>query len=927
MLELLKAAQRVSSSTSESSLPPDILAFLLDYPDVPDLETERARIAELLDGDGFDLQYYSRDDDPNLLILQFRQVAREQSASFLFATAQDLTDALGLRSATPDIDPPWTDIETVPPDTEGVGDVVWALCNSRANAPDKLDWAPRLINAAAVHNGMGITGKGIVIGQPDTGVAEHIEIARGIDSARGFDFLANVAGGRDPLSPDMGSPGHGTGTSSVAVSRTDFVIRGSAPGATLVPLRCLNSVVIGSGTAVARAIDYGRGNGCHIITMSLGGPFSGPALRRAIARAVAADMIVLAAAGNCVGMVTYPARDPAVIAVAAINEHRTPWRGSSRGSAVDISAPGENVSVARRKAFEPGAPADPDATRRVDRRGQGTSYAVALTAGVAALWLEHFTRPRVRAEARRRGVAVQDLFRAALRATANVPAGWNSGQMGAGIVDAQALLALPLASIPLAPATEAPDIPMLAGAPTGLDDRFSAEASFLAFDWNLRESAARAAGLESAMPPVPSPQLAAHLARQSPTGFPTPAAIVTPATPPADLDEALRKLGASTSGGLESTTAVTEAQARDRLRSEGTETVLERAHDMLEHRRSSAPSLVNPDAQAEALGYMRRALDDTLLGGPPTQMTDSARRVTLEALVRLTGRPAVKVPPDRDSLLALKLGEWASFLKPTEDRWRPVTDAVGRIDVKVPDGRWVHAGTGFVAGKGIVVTNRHVLDTFAEPLPMPAGEQAFRQAFEASIIFDTDAVDETTRYRVTGILSAGKDRIGRRVRLGSLDIAVLRIEADNGTAPHPAPIGRFPGDLSDTGLDNILVAGYPARPGEANEPADAGQIGAFWTRIDEIFGDEYSVKYMSPGKVMGRPGTIPGDTGARVFSHDATTLGGNSGSAIAALSGDMGYCGLHFGGSTLTQNLAHDIAALIANGDGVFDTGLLSGNG
>lgn len=927
MLELLKAAQRLSSSTSETSLPTDILTFLLDYPQPPDLEAERMRIGLLLEGNGFDLQRYSREDDPNLLVLQFRQVTRQQSPSFLFSTAQDLTDALSLRSVTPDIDPPWSDVETTPPDTEGFGDVVWALCSSRADAPDRTDWAPRLIRATAVHDDMGITGKGIVIGQPDTGVADHVEIAVGVDFARGFDFVADVAGGRDPLSPKMASPGHGTGTSSVAISRASHVVRGSAPGATLVPLRCIDSVVIGSGTAVARAIDHGRTNGCDIITMSLGGPFVGPALRRAIARAVAADMIVLAAAGNCVGLVVYPASDPAVIAVAAIDQHGNRWRGSSRGAAVDIAAPGENVSIARRKAVVPGVPVEPNETRLVDRRGQGTSYAVALTAGVAALWLEKFTPTAVRNEARRRSVTVQDLFRTALRATADVPHGWDSARMGAGIVDAIALLGMPLTNIPAPPAPEFPDIPLLAGAPTGLEGRFAAETSFLAFDWNLRENAGRAASLESAMPQVPSPQLAAHLSRQSPTVFPTPAAIVTPATPPADLDEALRKLGATAGGGLESATTLTEAQARDRLLTEGTDSVLDLAHNMLESRKASAPDLINPDAQAQALGYMRSALDDALSDGPPTEMSDSARRVTLEALVRLTGRPAFKVPPDRDGVLALKLGEWASFLKPTEDRWRPVTDAVGRVDVKLPDGRWVHAGTGFVAGAGIVVTNRHVLDAFAEPLPMPAGEQAFRQLHEASIIFDTDAANEKTRYGVTAILSAGKDRIGRRVRLGSLDIAVLQIEAHNGSAPHPVPIHRFPGSLSDSSLENILVAGYPARPGEASEPTDTDKIGAFWTRIDEIFGDEYSVKYMSPGKIIGRPGTIFGDTGARVFSHDATTLGGNSGSAIAALTGDMGYCGLHFGGSTLTQNLAHDIAALIANGDGVFDASLLGGHG
>ena len=57
-------------------------------------------------------------------------------------------------------------------------------------------------------------------------------------------------------------------------------------------------------------------------------------------RAVAADVIVLAAAGNCVRTVVWPARYVECIAVAGTNAADGMWRGSCRGSAVDISAPG-----------------------------------------------------------------------------------------------------------------------------------------------------------------------------------------------------------------------------------------------------------------------------------------------------------------------------------------------------------------------------------------------------------------------------------------------------------------------------------------------------------------------------------------------------------------------------------------------------------
>ena len=73
-------------------------------------------------------------------------------------------------------------------------------------------------------------------------------------------------------------------------------------------------------------------------------------------------------------------------------------------------------------------------------QGQGTSFAVALTAGVAACWLAHHGRPNLIAEARARGETLQNMFRRILRATARRPPGWNGINMGAGIVHARRLL-------------------------------------------------------------------------------------------------------------------------------------------------------------------------------------------------------------------------------------------------------------------------------------------------------------------------------------------------------------------------------------------------------------------------------------------------------------------------------------------------------
>jgi hypothetical protein len=63
-----------------------------------------------------------------------------------------------------------------------------------------------------------------------------------------------------------------------------------------------------------------------------------------------------------------------------------------------------------------------------------------MTAGVAALWLAHHGRSALVAAAHARGETLQVMFRRLLRATARRPDGWDSAGMGAGIVDARALL-------------------------------------------------------------------------------------------------------------------------------------------------------------------------------------------------------------------------------------------------------------------------------------------------------------------------------------------------------------------------------------------------------------------------------------------------------------------------------------------------------
>ncbi|WP_147436252.1 S8 family peptidase [Mycetocola manganoxydans] len=304
-------------------------------------------------------------------------------------------------------------------------------------------WARDAIRCDAAWAISPARGAGIRIAHPDTGYTLHPNLgADALDLTIDRDFLDGNDDALDPLL-DPGSlplpssfPGHGTSTASVMVGRgneRDGIV-GVAPGATVVPLRAVESVVQFFDSDVARAVEHARISGCHVASISVGGlGFFG--LRAAIDRAVAAGMIVVAAAGNNVRVVVAPASYANCLAAAATGPEDLTWPLSSRGRTVDVSAPGWGVHVAD-FTWEDDIP-----TPRV-ARSSGSSYAATHLAGVAALWLAHHGADALR---ERYGARVQEVFLFLLRAAGSrVPEGWDADAYGAGIVDAGALLAAPL---------------------------------------------------------------------------------------------------------------------------------------------------------------------------------------------------------------------------------------------------------------------------------------------------------------------------------------------------------------------------------------------------------------------------------------------------------------------------------------------------
>ncbi|MDE0024529.1 MAG: S8 family serine peptidase [Spirochaetaceae bacterium] len=298
----------------------------------------------------------------------------------------------------------------------------WAI--EQCNVPE----AWKLVEAANKR-----PGAGVLIGHPDSGFVEHGEMDMGrvrIDIDRDWIERDDDTRTCDDVTDGL----HGLATASVIMSgRSDpeHGVSGPACYAEILPLRVTKPghprpapVLFWSGMRRLRdAVRYAVKSGCEVISMSLGGvPYR--SLREAIQEANAHGVIVCAAAGNEVGFVVPPARYDETIAVAGSDINRCRWRGSCRGPQVDVTAPAESVWRATVKDEMPTV-----------CRGYGTSCAVALTAGIAAMWLSYHREEL----ARRKPAEIPELFRCLVKKTAskrhNLPAGF-----GAGIIDAEALL-------------------------------------------------------------------------------------------------------------------------------------------------------------------------------------------------------------------------------------------------------------------------------------------------------------------------------------------------------------------------------------------------------------------------------------------------------------------------------------------------------
>ena len=192
------------------------------------------------------------------------------------------------------------------------------------------------------------TGAGVIVAVVDAGVAyENYDIyAQAPDLANtnfvpGYDFVNFDSHPND-------DNGHGTHVAGTIAQSTNnnLGVTGVAFGATIMPVKVLGADGSGSTTAIADGIHFAVDNGAKVINMSLGSRFTSTTMEEACTYAYNNGVTVVCAAGNSGrNILEYPAAYPQCISVSAVRLDSTLSYYSTYNSAVDVCAPGGDVTI------------------------------------------------------------------------------------------------------------------------------------------------------------------------------------------------------------------------------------------------------------------------------------------------------------------------------------------------------------------------------------------------------------------------------------------------------------------------------------------------------------------------------------------------------------------------------------------------------
>ena len=285
---------------------------------------------------------------------------------------------------------------------------------------------------------------------------------------------------------------------------------------------------------------------------------------------------------------------------------------------------------------------------------------------------------------------------------------------------------------------------------------------------------------------------------------------------------------------------------------------------------------LGPGNVAAAEAGLQKLAEDRVQEITPSEM------LGLEAIVLPRNRPVALVRGDSYDDLD---GPWVSLNGDViKKRIASLLPLIGRVEV--PSSPILpYAGTGFVVGQGLIATNRHVAQLFSQGRGLTIRYRAGDAAIDFKRQIDAPDDDRTAYLSVRAV----------EMIHPYWDMALLRVD-DLPTDRMLRLSVKSPEELVD---HNVVVIGYPARD-ERNDVA----------LQDRVFNRTYNVKRLQPGVIRARAKIQSFENTVNALTHDASTLGGNSGSAVIEV--DTGeVVALHFAGEYLKANYAvpmHELA-------------------
>jgi hypothetical protein len=305
-----------------------------------------------------------------------------------------------------------------------------------------------------------------------------------------------------------------------------------------------------------------------------------------------------------------------------------------------------------------------------------------------------------------------------------------------------------------------------------------------------------------------------------------------------------------------------------------------------------------------------------LLGNGVEAQLDPKDIAGLEAVIVADGsRPVLFVEDDFVDLMAPSIGDYAAPLSRLKDQVREVCRSVGRVDdpSAYPLG---YQGTAWAVAEGLVVTNYHVLAAIAPGGVRRDGQFQGRLKPGVAVHFghEVSSLRDERRFPIRRVVAVGREGAPEfyhpelpSLNFDGLDLAVLELEPVP-RRPFPLPLRMARGDdpLTRGGLASagrgIYLVGYPG-----NEHSTTPHLFA------KLFAGVKSFKRLAPGRIMAAAGGVLHDPRGWILTHDATTLGGNSGSAVVDLDADgRTALALHFAGQPERQNFAHALERITA---------------